>query len=62
MRSDRKKQRTLLAVGSVVDICPAGDYSEYLPKGTISQRLGASWKEAGRYLNKAISRNAAISR
>lgn len=58
MKSRTLKSDPLLAIGSVMEILPNGDYSEYLPRGTTSQRLGDAWRAVGGRINKAIERNA----
>lgn len=58
MKPRTLKGDSLLAMGSVMEILPSGDYSEYLPRGTTSQRLSATWRAVGGRINKAIERNA----
>lgn len=50
------KSRTFKAVGTIADIWPAGDYSEYMPKGTVPQRVGDNWSRTGEYLKNAVSK------
>lgn len=42
------------AAGSVMEIWPTGNYSEYMPKGTPQQRMGQYWHNVGAQLNKSI--------
>ena len=41
-----------------MDVWPAGDYSEYLPRGTIQERLRGHWLATGAYVRTAIERKA----
>lgn len=43
------------AMGSAMEVIPAGDYSEYMPKGTAAQRLNGSWKRVGETLAKSMA-------
>lgn len=56
VRSSRR--RTVSAVGSVIDIWPAGDYSEYVPRGSVQEHLRGHWVATGSYLKKAIARSS----
>jgi hypothetical protein len=50
------KSRKLRAIGSVMDVLPMGDYSEYMPSGkqaTIKQY----WEESGKFLGTAIEQH-----
>lgn len=53
MNTTRDYRRTFLAMGSVMDITPLGDYSEFMPKGTASQRMYSTWSSVGKSLKKA---------
>lgn len=46
--------RTARAAGSVMEVWPSSDYSDYVPKGSPQQRIGRSWENTGTYLKKAI--------
>lgn len=48
------KRRKMRALGSVVDLLPLGDYSEYMPTGNQSVRITRYWKSTGQYVGKAI--------
>ena len=51
-------KRTLLAMGSVMDIWPQQGYEAYMPKGTIQQRLQQQHLSAtGRNIEKARERH-----
>ena len=62
MRNDILSRRTARAMGSVMDICPVGDYSEYMPSGTAGQRISKSWFSVGASLRKAINKHADTKR
>lgn len=51
------KTRTLNTVkgaGSLVDIAGSGSaYSQYVPKGTATERIAASWIRVGQSIRKA---------
>lgn len=49
-------KRTLKAMGSVMEFWPAHTYAEYMPKGSIQQRVGRYWKATGNHLKGAIKR------
>lgn len=51
------KSRRLRAFGSAMDIYPVGNYSEHMPKGKQSARIGKYWKSTGKYLEAAMDRN-----
>lgn len=42
------------AMGSTMEIMPTGNYAEYMPKGTASQRLNNNWKRVGETLVKSV--------
>ncbi|MBA6065676.1 hypothetical protein [Pseudomonas mosselii] len=48
------KSRRLRAIGSVVDMLPLGDYSEYMPTEPRTVRIKGYWKSTGHYVGKAI--------
>jgi hypothetical protein len=54
MQNSRK--RTVLAMGSVMDFWPRRDYAEYLPRGSLQQRMGRYWTATGRYLKQGKER------
>ena len=56
------RSKKLRAIGSVMDVCPLGDYSEHLPSVTTSAAIGAYWKEVGKYLGKAIEQHDEASK
>jgi hypothetical protein len=51
------RSKKLRAIGSVVDVCPLGDYSEHVPTERPSVAIAAYWKEAGKYLGTAIEQH-----
>lgn len=51
------KSRRLRAIGSVVDMLPLGDYSEYMPTETYSVRIKGYWKSTGKYVGNAIEQH-----
>lgn len=51
------RSKKLRSIGSVMDICPLGDYSEHLPVANPSVAIAAYWKEAGKYLGTAIEQH-----
>lgn len=53
MNTTRDYRQMFLAMGSVMEITPVGDYSEYMPKGTASQRMHNSWCRVGQTLKKS---------
>lgn len=48
------KRRNMRAIGSVIDLLPLGDYSEYMPTEPQSVRITRYWKSTGQYVGKAI--------
>ena len=56
------RSKKLRSIGSVMDICPLGDYSEHLPVATPSVAIAAYWKEAGKYLGTAIEQHDKTSK
>ena len=50
IRSPRKAR----AITSAMEFWPAGNYVEYMPKGTGEQRLGQYWLNTGNQLKKSI--------
>lgn len=50
------KNRMLLAAGSVMEVWPDHDYSEYVPQHSTEQRLAEHWSHVGQYLNTAMIR------
>ena len=44
--------RKLRAAGSVMEIWPAGNYIEHMPKGTPQQRMGQYWQNVGTQLSE----------
>lgn len=42
------------AMGSVLEVYPQGDYSQYMPTGTPAQRLASHWQAAGVALTRAM--------
>ncbi|MTW21502.1 hypothetical protein [Allochromatium palmeri] len=55
MQSTRVDKRTIEAVGSVMDLWPMGDYSEYVPRGTARERIYRHWVTVGRHLKTAVA-------
>jgi len=45
---------TIFAVGSVMEIWPMGDYSQYMPAPMVESSLGRYWENVKSYLNKAV--------
>ena len=50
-------RHTALAVGSVMEIWPAGSYGDYMPRGSIQQRIGRHWRATGKYIKDAVKRH-----
>ena len=50
-----KRMRTILqGAGSIVDICPASNgYEQFVPKGTVEERLNAVWSRVGQHIRDA---------
>jgi len=48
--------RRVRAVSSVMEFWPAGNYVEFMPKGTVEQRLGKCWLQTGQRLTKSMKR------
>lgn len=51
------RSKKLRAIGSVMDLCPLGDYSEHVPSVSASEAIGTYWKETGKYLGTAIEQH-----
>lgn len=51
------RSRTLRAVGSVIDVSPAGDYSDLMPAGSACERIGKYWEATDKHTGNAIERN-----
>lgn len=47
-------KRTVRAMGSVMEIWPAGSYDKYMPKGSTQQRIGRHWEATGKYVKDAV--------
>jgi len=43
-------------IGSVLDIAPANDYSEFIPKETTMERLGQSFEKVGNDIRTAMKK------
>jgi hypothetical protein len=55
MQSTCVDKRTIEAIGSVMGLWPMGDYSEYVPQGTMHERLYRHWSGAGRHLKTSVA-------
>lgn len=53
----KSRKRTLLAMGSVMEFWPQRDYAEFLPRGSLQQRMGHYWTVTGRYLKQGKERH-----
>ena len=54
-------QNILKGVGSIVDIMPSAetsDYSRFVPKGTPEERMVATWERVGASLERAMGKYA----
>lgn len=51
------RSKKLRAIGSVMDVCPLGDYSDHVPTVHSPAVIAAYWKEAGKYLGTAIEQH-----
>ena len=51
-----RKNKGLLAFGSVMEVLPTGDYSEHMPAGRGRDRLGKYWQTTSKYLSEAMER------
>lgn len=51
----KNKFSFLKGLGSVINIWPNTDYSEFMDKRPIEKRIAGYWGEAGRHLNNAIN-------
>ena len=45
--------RTWSAMGSVMEVWPTGSYAEFMPQGTLRERLAEQWAMTGRYIEQA---------
>ncbi|TCW32692.1 hypothetical protein EDC29_11758 [Marichromatium gracile] len=45
-----RSYRKIRAAGSVMEIWPVGNYTEYMPKGTSQQRIEQYWQNVGSQL------------
>lgn len=54
MKVRTRPYRRIRAAGSVMEIWPASNYLEHMPKGTTQQRMGQYWKNVGNQLCKSI--------
>jgi|GEM_PF-6429348 len=50
-------KRFLRAVGSIIDLSPSGNYSEYRQVTADNESIGSDWKIAGDYLRGAVIEN-----
>jgi hypothetical protein len=48
-----KSTRFAELAGSVINVFQAGDYSDYMPRGSALQSVGCYFSEAGMYLTNA---------
>lgn len=51
------RSKKLRAIGSVMDVCPLGDYSEHVPASNHSVAINGYWKEVGKYIGTAIEQH-----
>ncbi len=51
----KSTQRFLGAMGSILDISPAGDYREYRNLPSDSELIAKDWATVGGYLRESIS-------
>lgn len=61
MKTRANRERFLEGVGSVMDLCPATDYSEHIPQGSTKKRLDQYMSVANSYLEKEIDRHEQIT-
>lgn len=47
-------RRFLRAVGSIIDISPSGNYSEYRQVTADNESIGSDWRVVGDYLRGAV--------
>ena len=45
------------AMGSILDICPAGSYSEYRSNATDIDLINSDWDNVGGYVRGAVTDN-----
>lgn len=50
------KSRRMRAFGSAMDVYPAGNYLEHMPKGKQSARIAKYWNSTGKYIEVAMDR------
>ncbi len=48
--------RFVRAMGSVMDICPVGDYSQYIPTNRNAS-IKSYWVATGKYFDSAIAKH-----
>ncbi|MDR9498491.1 MAG: hypothetical protein RI556_04900 [Hydrogenovibrio sp.] len=41
-------------LSSCFQIWPSGSYQQYLPKGTVAERVNGHWVQVGSYFNQAL--------
>lgn len=56
------RSKKLRAIGSAMDVCPTGDYSEHVPVVSASAAIGGYWTEVGKYLGTAIEQHNKTSK
>lgn len=51
------KKNTLSFLSSLAqfEIFPVGNYEQYLPQNSVSQRVGKHWSNVGQYLASSIN-------
>lgn len=49
--------RFLSAVGSIIDLSPSGNYSEYRNVTADNESIGSDWNVVGGYLKDAVIEN-----
>ncbi|WP_299312058.1 hypothetical protein [uncultured Halomonas sp.] len=54
MKVRTRPYRKIRTAGSVMEIWPASNYLEHMPKGTPQQRMGQYWQNVGNQLCKSI--------
>lgn len=55
MRNSTK--RFISAMGSILDLCPAGSYSDYRSSSSDMDAISSDWKNVGGFLRDAVAEN-----
>lgn len=56
VKKQKSRKRTALAMGSVMEFWPQRDDAEFLPRGSLQQRMWRYWTATGRYLQQGQQR------